>query len=178
MQILKTYDLKNIKDTLQKQIDATMKTNSSIVKIDLLTAVYITDILETVISMEEEKTIQLNKILKDLGCEEVEHPETEMIEGELESYILRLEDKDRELKELRRHLEHLKEAISIKNEQLNNLISENSELEKENNELKKKFEFRKDCFSLMKGCKEICFNCEESKACVNAVLKKEECMDV
>lgn len=72
MEIVKTYDLKNIKDALQKQIDATMKTNSSIVKIDLLTAVYITDILETVISMEEEKTIHLNKILKDLGCEEVE----------------------------------------------------------------------------------------------------------
>lgn len=71
MEIVKTYDLKNIKDTLQKQIDATMKTNSSIVKIDLLTAVYITDILETVISMEEEKTIQLNKMQKDLGCEEV-----------------------------------------------------------------------------------------------------------
>lgn len=72
MEIVKTYDLEKIKDTLQKQIDATMKTNSSVVKIDLLTAVYITDILETVISMEEEKTIQLNKILKDLGCEDVE----------------------------------------------------------------------------------------------------------
>lgn len=72
MEIVKTYDLKNIKDALQKQIDATLKTNSSIVKIDLLTAVYIADILETVILMEEEKTIQLNKILKDLGCEEVE----------------------------------------------------------------------------------------------------------
>lgn len=72
MEIVKTYDLKKIKDTLQKQIDATMKTNSSIVKVDLLTAVYITDILETVISMEEEKTIQLNEILKDLVCEEVE----------------------------------------------------------------------------------------------------------
>ena len=72
MEIVKSYDLKKIKDTLQRQIDTTMKTNSSIVKIDLLTAVYITDILETVISMEEEKTIQLNKILKDLGCEDVE----------------------------------------------------------------------------------------------------------
>ena len=64
--------LEKIKDTLQKQIDTTMKTNSSVVKIDLLTAVHITDILETVIVMEEEKSIQLNKILKDLGCEEVE----------------------------------------------------------------------------------------------------------
>ena len=72
MEIVKTYDLEKIKDTLQKQIDITMKTNSNIVKVDLLTAVYITDILETVITMEEEKTIQLNKILKDLGCEEVE----------------------------------------------------------------------------------------------------------
>lgn len=81
MNIVKTYDLEKIKDTLQKQIDATMKTtNSSVVKIDLLTAVYITDILETVIVMEEEKTIQLNKILKDLGCEEVkEEKETNPI---------------------------------------------------------------------------------------------------
>ena len=72
MEIIKIYDLKNIKDTLQKQINATMKTSSSIVKVDLLTAVYITDILKTVISIEEEKTIQLNKMQKDLGCEEVE----------------------------------------------------------------------------------------------------------
>lgn len=72
MNIVKTYDLEKIKDTLQKQIDTTMKTNNSVVKIDLLTAVYITDVLETVIVMEEEKTMQLNKILKDLGCEEVE----------------------------------------------------------------------------------------------------------
>lgn len=174
MEINKTYDLEKLHEIVSIAIEDALKTKLFHARIDLISAKEITEILKEEQIREEKRKHIVDDMIKNSTKSfgvldenmnpvflEIEHPETEMIEGEIESYILRLADKDRELEELRRHLEHLKETISIKNEQLNNL---------------------KRCYSEMKGCYEVCLNCENSRSCVNAVLTKEletkECKEI
>lgn len=152
MEIVKTYDLKNLKEIVSKEISVGLSSGRDHARINLISAQEISEILAECMVREERLKRMFENITKETDrnvCAldenlspvfvEKEHPETEMLEKDLEHLYEVVKDKDRELEELRRHLENLKETISDKNEQLNILISENSELEKENEELKEKY---------------------------------------
>lgn len=146
MEIVKTYDLKNLKEIVSKEISVGLSSGRDHARINLISAQEIEEILaecmvreerlkrmfENIVKESDENVCVLDENLSPVFVEK-EHPETEMLENEIESYILRLADKDKELEELRRHLEHLKETISDKDKCI-------FYLEKENKELREKYE--------------------------------------
>ena len=192
MEIVKTYDLEKLKDIVLKEIDVALNAGRDHARINLISAKEIEEILAECMVREERLTNMFENIVKESDRNvcvldenihpvfvEKEHPETEMIEGEIESYILRLEDKERELEELRRHLEHLKETISDKDKCI-------FYLEKENKELREKYEALTTVHYVGKE------ECEEDKEmpscfgkfddrCVNCIdgtcIYHEECLE-
>ena len=164
MEIVKTYDLEKLKEIVLKEIDVALHAGRVHARINLISAKEIEEILAECMVREERLKGMFENAVKETDrnvCAldenlspvfvEKEHPETEMLEeehckmlNEIEHLRKIIEDKDRELEELRRHLENLKETISIKNECIVNL-------EIENKELREKLESRKVCFSLMRG---------------------------
>lgn len=187
MEIVKTYDLEKLKEIVLKEIDVALHAGRDHARINLISAKEIEEILAECMVREERLTKMFESIVKESDGNvcvldenlspvfvEKEHSETEMIEGEIEHYIRIIEDKEREINDHHKHLDYMKESIAMKDEQIKCLLERNEKLEKENKELREKHESRKDCFSLMRGCEEVCINCEDSKRCINAVLKKEE----
>lgn len=149
MEIVKTYDLENLKEIVSKEISVGLSSGRDHARINLISAQEIEEILEECMVREERLKKMFENIIKETDenvCAldenlspvfvEKEHPETEMLEKdlehlyevvkdkdkcivnfekEIESYILKLKDKDRELEELRKHLEHLKETSCFGN---------------------------------------------------------------
>lgn len=141
MEIVKTYDLEKLKEIVLKEIDVALHAGRDHARINLISAQEISEILAECMVREERLKGMFENIVKESNrnvCAldenlspvfvEKEHPETEMLEKDLEHLCEVVKDKDKELEELRRHLEHLKETISIKNECIVNLEIENKEL--------------------------------------------------
>ena len=141
MEIVKTYDLEKLKEIVLKEIDVALHAGRDHARINLISAKEIEEILAECMVREERLKGMFENILKEtdknvcvldenlsLVFVEKEHPETEMLENDLEHLYEVVKDKDIELEELRKHLEYMKEAISIKNECIVNLEIENKEL--------------------------------------------------
>lgn len=170
MEIVKTYDLEKLKEIVLKEIDVALHAGRDHARINLISAKEIEEILKECMVREERLKRMFKNIIKETDkniCAldenlspvfvEKEHPETEMLEeehckmlNEIEHLRKIIEDKDKELEELRRHLENLKETISDKNKCIVNL-------ERENKELKEKYKALTDVHYVVKE------ECEEDK---------------
>lgn len=183
MDIVKTYDLENLKEIVLKEIDVALHAGRVHARINLISAKEIEEILAECMVMEERLKGMFENILKETDknvCAldenlspvfvEKEHPETEMLEEEHERML-------KEIEHLRKVIKDKEREINDYHEQIKCLSERNEGLEKIIGELREKLESRKVCFSLMRGFEEICINCGESKRCINAVLKKEECYE-
>ena len=131
-----------------KEIDVALHAGRDHARINLISAKEIEEILKECMVREErlkrmfenavketdENVCLLDKNLSPVFVEK-EHPETEMLEeehlkmlNEIEHLRKVIEDKDKELEELRKRLGYMKEAISDKNKCIVNLEKENKEL--------------------------------------------------
>lgn len=192
MEIVKTYDLEKLKEIVSKEISVGLSSGRDHARINLISAQEISEILAECMVREERLKRMFENIIKESDknvCAldenlspvfvEKEHPETEMIEGEIKYYIRIIEDKEREINDHHKHLDYMKESLAMKDEQIKCLLERNEELEKEVKELKEKNKmFYESITEGVKITKPSCFGtleeeCVESGKC----LYLGECID-